>query len=410
MEPRSARESLGDRRLAQLDALRGVAALTVITSHLLASMPQWHTSQNARWFEMSPGNFLIAGRAAVAVFFVLSGFVLALPYVAGRPPAYGPYLVKRFFRIWIPYVVAVGVAFVGFLLLANGPVDGASHWFNKHWAEPLTLRRIVQHVLLIGVFDAGQYGMVFWTLVHEMRVSILFPLIMWPVMRWRADLAMLPTLMLSLVGALILRSGGGGVVGSTALAVTLVYLPLFTLGALIARYKEQIVSWYQSRTPGQKVAVALAAYVLTFHAWIVRDALGSDGLAEAAEYWTMMIGGALGIVFLIAVPSLIRLFNRRSLVWLGDISYSLYVFHAIVLYAVLHAFHSVLPLNVLFVLSVPLSFAIAVLSHRFVEVPAMSLGRSVAARISGVDHTVPRLRPSPVPRGAGTAELGHRVA
>ncbi len=49
-------------------------------------------------------------RFGVLLFFVLSGFVLALPYFEARNDAYGPYLVRRFFRLYPPFAFVILVA------------------------------------------------------------------------------------------------------------------------------------------------------------------------------------------------------------------------------------------------------------------------------------------------------------
>jgi peptidoglycan/LPS O-acetylase OafA/YrhL len=75
-------------RLEWLDSIRGLAALVVLIGHIAGA---FHWPNSARQFLL-----LFDGRVAVTMFFVLSGFILARPYIgaAADPP-------KRF--LWINF-------------------------------------------------------------------------------------------------------------------------------------------------------------------------------------------------------------------------------------------------------------------------------------------------------------------
>jgi Predicted acyltransferases len=97
-------------RIASLDGLRGIAALTVVLHHVvLASVPSLadaFKNQSVHgglgWAMLyTPLHIVWAGPEAVCVFFVLSGYVLALPYLRTRfePRSYYP---RRFVRVFLP--------------------------------------------------------------------------------------------------------------------------------------------------------------------------------------------------------------------------------------------------------------------------------------------------------------------
>src|ERR1017187_3352351 len=90
-------------RFRSLDALRGIAALVVVVQHVMLALPDGIRGQLG-FIELA---FAMAARFAVMLFFVLSGFVLSLPYFAGKNLAYGPYLVRRFCRLYLPFAFAV---------------------------------------------------------------------------------------------------------------------------------------------------------------------------------------------------------------------------------------------------------------------------------------------------------------
>src|ERR1700722_11258590 len=109
------------KRLEYLDSLRGLAAMQVLLGHCLGIFPifagaEGATSNPVVWALIyTPLHLFWNGAQAVIFFFVLSGFVLALPYFNHRAPFYESYLVRRFFRIYVPYIIVVTVS--AFLLL-----------------------------------------------------------------------------------------------------------------------------------------------------------------------------------------------------------------------------------------------------------------------------------------------------
>ena len=115
-----------------MDGLRGLAALAVVVLHV------WmYTDANFP----KPGRTDLLDRAigelriAVVLFFVLSGFLLAQPWINGRPPALGRYAVRRFARIAPAYWAAV----IGSLALLHGTGHGrdiAVHDLPKFMALP----------------------------------------------------------------------------------------------------------------------------------------------------------------------------------------------------------------------------------------------------------------------------------
>jgi peptidoglycan/LPS O-acetylase OafA/YrhL len=101
------------QRFVELDALRGVAACTVVLHHLAQAY-----SFESPWY-LRP---LVAGHEAVILFFTLSGFVLSLPFWnRGSNGPYGQYLIRRFFRIYVRCTLAECTACLYRSTLLNGP-------------------------------------------------------------------------------------------------------------------------------------------------------------------------------------------------------------------------------------------------------------------------------------------------
>src|SRR5512141_298814 len=141
------RSNSGQSRVTQLDGLRGLAALVVVACHALSTIPgignvvsgdrsAGLTTAEA-WAVYSPLHALWNGTPAVHVFFVLSGFVLVLPFT--RPGAvrnWAQYYAKRFFRLYLPAwaSLAVAVALMTVIPRSRSPLQ--SPWADMYVTNP----------------------------------------------------------------------------------------------------------------------------------------------------------------------------------------------------------------------------------------------------------------------------------
>ena len=344
-------------RYVPLDSLRGLAAWLVVITHVLSVYPVLYGH--------SP-----SGHPAVVFFFVLSGFVLSLPFFRG-PVAYGPYLLRRLCRIWLPYVAAMLLATVCAVGFYPQPVPELSQWANHAQRWP-TGWEFIEHLMLVGSFPNGTYNPVVWSLVHEMRVSLFFPLLFWVVSRltWIQSLALALSLSL-LATALRHASEYFGVV--TDYPLTLHYSALFIPGILLARHAPWLISLYARIPTWTRWLGFLGSVMLFTHSlWLwpgsvlQRIPVSADGLV------------ALSVVYFITValaPSRMSLILQHPwLVRFGQMSYSIYLCHAVILLSLVHSFWSPALLPWLLLLVFPLTFALSALAYAWVELPAIRLG------------------------------------
>ena len=182
-------------RIGALDSVRGVAALIVVVHHCLLTQPafsdyffsRWRTGHSSltEWlmFE-TPLRLLWNGAEAVTLFYVLSGLVLSLPWFAGRPPRYRDYAIRRLCRLYLPYAAAVGLsAVLAVWLHPVAAVAGLSDWVNTmNWTKEVTPAVLIDHAVMLG--HRNMLDGVVHTLIWEVRVSLLFPLLILPIVWW----------------------------------------------------------------------------------------------------------------------------------------------------------------------------------------------------------------------------------
>ncbi|KQT46809.1 hypothetical protein ASG52_14005 [Methylobacterium sp. Leaf456] len=168
-------------RLSQLDALRGVAALSVVLGHLYLA----YNGSEAGWVYRTALSPFVSGTMAVVLFFVLSGFVLSLPYAAGRGRSYPAFAVGRLIRLYPPVIVFVLIsAAIGYLIHGQPSPDGLRRAFRM-WDEQVSWLNVAAHLLALGFpADSIRLNPPIWSLIVEIRASLAFPLLFLIVVRF----------------------------------------------------------------------------------------------------------------------------------------------------------------------------------------------------------------------------------
>ncbi len=288
-----AQPASGPGRIYVLDPLRGLAACAVMWFHFTKGGPLLRGAEGASaWLKASGAK----GWLGVEVFFVISGFVLPYAMWRGRYRLrdYGTFLVKRLLRLEPPYFCAILLT-VG-LWLAGPLIPGFS-------GDPFRFdgRQFALHFGYLNAFVGYPwYNPVFWTLAIEFQfyllIALLFPLAVHP------SLAVRVALPLALAGLAFLPVSD---------SLVFHHLPLFALGIATAQH-------YIGLLP-RRAFVALLVV------------LAAAALATLGGY---PAGVGIAAAVLIAVLArtdpagrIGRALRLRPLVWLGAVSYSVYLLH-----------------------------------------------------------------------------------
>jgi peptidoglycan/LPS O-acetylase OafA/YrhL len=325
-------------RLVEIDALRGLAALAVVLFH--------YTTRFAELFGANPPPSISFpdGHYGVNLFFIISGFVIFMTLEKTSRPM--DFVISRFSRLFPAYWIAIILTFVitHLLGLPGKLVDITTAIGNL--------------IMIHGLFKIPHVDGVYWTL----EVELLFYGGMFLLYRFgRLHLihhALLGLLALRLTYHVLASRFGIDLPWTIYRLLILQYIPWFALGISIylATSRHDAGAW-------RRPAFTATCAILTL---LIVDALFVAALAVA-----------LGAAVTLAASGRASLLRHRTLVWLGSISYPLYLLHENIGWSLqlrLGKLGVSTDLTILIVLASSLAMATAL--TRWVEQPAMRWIRS----------------------------------
>jgi len=371
----------GSNYLYELESLRGVAILLVFFSHTHGVA--FGNSPHQPSVLMS---FIVSGNTGVTLFFVLSGFLLSLPwlnYFLGKrsaPPDIANFYRARGLRIIPLYWAAVLVSVV----LTGKIVSGAK----------------AASFLFVG-FDMFPYSVVWWTLATEVQFYILLPLCFWA---WAQG---------GVARVLLIAAFFAWLFYYTTLILfqqlpldQLSYfynksifgrLPAFLFGVFagwIYLKLKDLLSDYKDQA-GARILSTVLCIALIYSLGLVLQTSANLGDNYAEKHWHIRhtyesaLWAAIILSFVLSRPFAGGLFVNRPVAITGKLSYSLYLIHVPVIFFLIYPAKEAMGLEVyidsawLFVnpiLALVISLALSAVTYRLIELPFLNMKHHLPSR------------------------------
>ena len=304
-------------RIEYLDSIRGVAAMMVVVYHFIG----WKWGDYTKYHAAS---MIFNGSDAVSFFFVLSGFVLSYKYLhSDKRLQTSNYLYKRILRLYPAYITTVLINYLYWnrALLFDGQLatviqDIFLDNSQKLWQE------------LVMIKNNHKFYIPGWTLAVEMIFSLLMPVF---VFLARKNIKFI---WLLIPFTLIL-----GVFEGNHISMFTMH---FALGILLAYYYKSAVNFdfKSSKIFPFRYIIAFFLFALFSIRHIERIFPFSKSYHRVAElinfdmFHYTGIASALILLWVINTPAIQQFLTNRFFLFIGKVSYSLYLCHwIIVIYA-----------------------------------------------------------------------------
>ncbi|WP_207532730.1 acyltransferase family protein [Desertivirga arenae] len=291
-----------------LESIRGFASVYVALGH-------WIILANpASKFLKLPFLF---GQEAVIIFFILSGYVIQLSWENTKNKTFKNYFIKRFRRIYFPFLVSIILTLI---------VTSASHF--SFW-------ELIGNLLMLQDFKMGKPGNIvgtfsgnfaLWSLSYEWWFYMMFPL-MYPLLKSNRNRLIYIGLMS--IAALVLY-----IFKPNHMLLIPAYFIIWWAGVELAwaQQNKQLIKWQQTRSLMGILCVILAIlFGVAFFQW-------KQGLAINAGFYPVLFirhfGFALVILGVVTFFPKVKSLSAKLLKpfsYVSPISYSLYIFHVILL-------------------------------------------------------------------------------
>lgn len=368
------------QKINSAESIRGLACLAVVLSHLsLSFIPYLHrfdandiaNNQLIYAIHHSPFAFWYSGTAAVFIFFVLSGYVLS--YAICKVPEQIPFKlknmwIKRYPRLMIPALISCLIIWLIFntIQIDSRQVGG---WLQAYVMQDFSLKTAVYEGTIGSfLFAESSINWVLWTMTIELLGSFtLFILIYLK----QLHTAFFVLGSVAFAGLALWWRGEGFFCGISS----------FIIGMYFYFY-------------GRQIPLFIAAILLIFglylagahnsswsYAWLYAQ------IGERTYEYSNFFAGILIVYSILMSQELSRVLDKPVLVWLGKLSFSVYLLHLILMYVIcIPVFNLLLDLGASYLFAVLLAALIFIAAtlwiaefySRYVDQLAMTSSQKLA--------------------------------
>jgi len=376
------------KKIEYLEGLRGTAALVVFFTHFLQLFYpamiyddiSLSPSSIENMLSKSIFNVFYNGSLAVSIFFVLSGYVLSIKFLKNNDyEVLYSSAARRYFRLGIPSAFSI---LIGFILLKGNMfyygeiVDQTNGYFNNHYSSDSSIFEMIKQFLgmyFISFSKESSLNPVLWTMKYELLGSFFIFALMAIFSVFGKRLYVITSYVLIILVLFSLNYG---------------YFGAFVLGLLISEIEN---SKYKGIFRESKWSYLILLTGIYFGSYPYLNIDGSIyGILSYLPFNSVfyhVVGAFLIIVSFQKLKTLQEIFSKQVFVFLGKISFSLYLLHYMLLFSFSSWLFNELSKNysyntsslITFLLSTILLFIVSTLMFKYIDVQSVKISSKIYA-------------------------------
>jgi len=352
-------------RFKSIDALRGIAAILVIVLHVSQEFLRIDHIRATGKGMLDFLQLFDLGRIGITIFFIISGFVICKSFNP-RKKELKSFAIKRFFRLYPLFWFSL--------------IIGALVLWPKQGYLPLGIREILANFTMLPAFFGAPFVIgLYWTLETELIFYLLAGLLYRFGFLKKSNVLIVLTLILYVLIYFWLLNPSLQPYYSHWLA-TPYHLSLMLFGVSMRYAYDGDKSSH--KLDYKKAAMLHFCIIMLVPIYVFADYLlrgVAVDISDASAYFTGIVLFLIGLRLLTKAPA--------ALVYLGTISYSLYLLHPIV-FTLVRRQASVVPawqgyhISIYIIICIIGSILLSALTYHLLEAPANNLGRKLSKRFS----------------------------
>lgn len=332
-------------KIDSLQYLRAFAALWVLFTHVLQRL------------ELKPGGVSFAGQWGVDVFFLLSGFIIY--YTTKEGSNWKSFAIKRIFRIYPAYLICL-IVYCCYSII-----------YNNHGGYSLLC--VIQNIIMVPFSEPiGYHSLIVgqaWSTCYELYFYTIFTLILF--CRLKKKWILPSILVLFAIGVVYNYFYHPlGFIGYMFSLMGRHHVLFFCEGIFIAEH----LNLLEAIKLKKRWFFVLFMILFVVYLWF---------LCNSYKFFASIVLSPLffGGVYLLNKYLSGQSVLHRIMVYLGDISFSIYLIHSVIIRFLLHQCH-IANFTLLLVSTLAATLFFSALCYKFVEQPFIKIGKNISAKIN----------------------------
>lgn len=307
--------------IAEIDGLRFIAVMMVLVSHLNSRVLRMYEKEQVlsgldRFFTYQ----LSLGNLGVELFFVISGFIIAFPFLAaartGKTVSLNKYFLRRLTRLEPPYMISLLVIFLFMALTGFKSAIAGRYGGTGASGESLLASLFYVHGLVFG--RPSELNPPTWSLELEIQFYLMAPLLIYVFNRCKGVAGKAAFSLLGLAAIVVAQITIGGDAPARKLFL-FAYLHFFILGIILCEVINHAV-WFKRPSAKRSWDLAGIAGLLLLYKAKWTDPFFVSELLKISAITLIFFAAFRGNLFK-------RFLANRWIAVIGGMCYTIYLLH-----------------------------------------------------------------------------------